>query len=213
MKQKELRIEIRARNNVLYHAIYDVFESVAEFCRITKLCPSTIGNLLNLKIHPWKKIQRYNRHQVIWKFSVGEYKDSCFKLAEVLGFSPEELFPSRLYFAAFRGAISGIIELDIKEIPFSALPELPASIENQPDKFYEKIDLQKSVQRKLNYLSSIEARVLSMRFGLGDLPEYTLREIADTIDMPILRIKQIIQEALRKLRRPNGTKYLKSFCD
>jgi RNA polymerase primary sigma factor len=67
----------------------------------------------------------------------------------------------------------------------------------------EKID---SVRRVLAGLEPRDARVLSLRFGIGALGDnrpHTLDEIARDVGLTRERIRQIEKEALRKLRDPD----------
>ncbi len=48
-----------------------------------------------------------------------------------------------------------------------------------------------------------------MRFGIGCDREYTLHEIAQRVNLSRERIRQIEVQALRRLRDPEGARYLR----
>ena len=62
-------------------------------------------------------------------------------------------------------------------------------------------------------LSPREARVLKMRFGIGERSNHTLEEVGQDFEVTRERIRQIEAKALRKLRHQSRSKILKSFVD
>ncbi len=62
-------------------------------------------------------------------------------------------------------------------------------------------------------LTSREAQVLRMRFGLDGGAERTLAEIGESFDLTRERIRQIETQALRKLRLPTRAKRLRAIFD
>ena len=68
-------------------------------------------------------------------------------------------------------------------------------------------------RRVLETLSDREARVLAMRFGIGDSSNHTLEEVGQDFEVTRERIRQIEAKALRKLRHPSRSKMLKGFIE
>ncbi|HGG58811.1 MAG TPA: RNA polymerase sigma factor RpoD [Gammaproteobacteria bacterium] len=62
-------------------------------------------------------------------------------------------------------------------------------------------------------LTSREAKVLRMRFGIGMNTDHTLEEVGKQFDVTRERIRQIEAKALRKLRHPSRSDMLRSFLD
>ncbi|MCQ2385785.1 MAG: RNA polymerase sigma factor RpoD, partial [Clostridia bacterium] len=60
-------------------------------------------------------------------------------------------------------------------------------------------------------LTPREADVLKLRFGLIDGKAYTLEEVGEIFQITRERIRQIEAKALRKLRHPSRSKYLKDY--
>jgi RNA polymerase primary sigma factor len=62
-------------------------------------------------------------------------------------------------------------------------------------------------------LAPREARVLRMRFGIGERANRTLEEVGQDFDVTRERIRQIEAKALRKLRHPSRSGSLKGFLE
>jgi RNA polymerase primary sigma factor len=68
-------------------------------------------------------------------------------------------------------------------------------------------------QGVLETLTSREAKVLRMRFGIDMNTDHTLEEVGKQFDVTRERIRQIEAKALRKLRHPSRAEYLRTFVD
>ena len=75
------------------------------------------------------------------------------------------------------------------------------------------INLREQIEEALKSLTEREAKVLKMRFGLGDGNEHTLEEVGQQFKVTRERIRQIEAKALRKLKHPTRSRKLKSFTD
>jgi len=73
--------------------------------------------------------------------------------------------------------------------------------------------LQKATETILSSLTSREAKVLRMRFGIGMNTDHTLEEVGKQFDVTRERIRQIEAKALRKLRHPTRSEHLRSFLE
>ena len=65
----------------------------------------------------------------------------------------------------------------------------------------------------LSSLTSREAKVLRMRFGIDMNTDHTLEEVGKQFDVTRERIRQIEANALRKLRHPSRSDMLRSFLE
>jgi len=72
---------------------------------------------------------------------------------------------------------------------------------------------QEQIREVLSTLSEREAKVLRLRFGLGDGTPRTLEEVGTVFHVTRERVRQIEAKALRKLRHPLRSKKLKSYID
>jgi RNA polymerase primary sigma factor len=71
--------------------------------------------------------------------------------------------------------------------------------------------LREAIQNALAVLSERERQVLELRFGLVDGKEHTLEEVGQYFNVTRERIRQIESKALRKLRHPTRSRYLRDF--
>jgi RNA polymerase primary sigma factor len=85
------------------------------------------------------------------------------------------------------------------------LPSPPESVIHQ--------SLKEHIEEALKTLTDREAKVLKMRFGLGDGNEHTLEEVGQQFKVTRERIRQIEAKALRKLKHPTRSKKLRSFTN
>ncbi len=73
--------------------------------------------------------------------------------------------------------------------------------------------LREVMRDKLSDLTSREAKILRMRFGIDMNSDHTLEEVGRQFNVTRERIRQIEDKALRKLRHPSRTDHLRSFLD
>jgi len=71
--------------------------------------------------------------------------------------------------------------------------------------------LREQVQDALAAISERERQVLELRFGLVDGKDHTLEEVSRYFNVTRERIRQIEAKALRKLRHPTRSRYLKEY--
>jgi RNA polymerase primary sigma factor len=71
--------------------------------------------------------------------------------------------------------------------------------------------LREAMNSALAVLSERERQVLELRFGLMDGKEHTLEEVGQYFNVTRERIRQIESKALRKLRHPTRSRFLRDF--
>lgn len=71
--------------------------------------------------------------------------------------------------------------------------------------------LQTEINKQLQTLNEREQLIIEMRFGLNDRPQHTLEQVGNYFGLTRERIRQIEAKALRKLRLPNRSRYLRDF--
>ena len=82
-----------------------------------------------------------------------------------------------------------------------------------PSDFATFEGLCKSTHDVLSGLTSREAKVLRMRFGIEMNTDHTLEEVGKQFDVTRERIRQIEAKALRKLRHPSRSEKLRTFLE
>lgn len=73
--------------------------------------------------------------------------------------------------------------------------------------------LKEQLRDTLDTLTDREENILRLRFGLDDDHTRTLEEIGNVFDITRERIRQIESKALRKLRHPSRSKWLKNYLE
>ena len=73
--------------------------------------------------------------------------------------------------------------------------------------------LKEQIADVLSTLSEREARVLELRFGIGDGISHTLEQVGQEFGVTRERIRQIEAKALKKLRHPSHSRKLRDFLD
>jgi RNA polymerase primary sigma factor len=74
-------------------------------------------------------------------------------------------------------------------------------------------DLAGKMHAMLDALTPREAKILRMRFGIGEQGEHTLEQVGAAFGVTRERIRQIEAQALKKLMRPSRSASLRSFLD
>lgn len=194
----DLRVEMRLRNNVLWHAIFDVYPSVAAFGRALGYDDAgrfgEIGGYLNLTRAPYGKFGPLLMAR---------------KISEFTGIGIGELFPPHLYVGI---ATRAAIEMPSEHfLPLAAAKRLAIA----PAQFdaVNALELKEQIQAALESLTPTERKVIVQRFGLDGGDVRTCDEIGLNFFHPVTagRIHQIEMKALRKLRHPSRSRALKQY--
>ncbi len=200
----DLRLEMRVKNNVLWHAIFDVYESVSVFCRAhpeVQHSQSAISDLMRFKSSPFKKN--------------GSYREICVRIASLVGVYMEELFPAHLY--------EHITESEkvVEVSSFAALPgvvrkeilSLHAPSEHAPEILFDLRALEERIDSVLTTLTYREREIIKYRYGLCGYEEQTLEQLGALFHVTRSRIREIEAKAICKLRRPVRSRQLKEFVE
>lgn len=192
-QRHSLRLELRVRNNVLWHAVFDVYLSVSEFCRASGLSQYKVGVWLNLKGSP------YNLKD-------GTLTKLAQKACEVTGLGASELFPPDLY--ASKLPTTMVAELPLERLlPLMAAQHL--TLPPAQEEAVEQAECGEALDAALATLTPREAMVVRGRFGLGDDDAKTLDEVGTMLNLGKSRVREVEQEALRKLRDPERSRVLR----
>lgn len=74
-------------------------------------------------------------------------------------------------------------------------------------------DMKKGIDRVLSELTEREQSIIRKRFGLGEDMPHTLEEVGLEFDVTRERVRQIEGKAMRKLRHPSRSKWLRAFIE
>ncbi len=92
----------------------------------------------------------------------------------------------------------------------SLLDILPNDDSPMADRGLVSESLSTEIERALQVLTPREREIIKSFFGIG-CQEMTLEEIGERLDLTRERVRQIKEKAIRKLKKPNASKLLKTF--
>jgi hypothetical protein len=185
--QKEIRVEARLRNNILYHLIFDNYKSVAEFCRAHKTTQmAAIGELLNLKTSP---LALDKEGEVIG------YRTLPKRLAKIFKRLPEDIFPANIYKLPKTEAA---IEIGFDAI---AMNREELLIENMGFKNIDNMQVKRDIEESMSDIPLRSREILKARMD-GDTLEVVAKKHKTTRE----NVRQIEQKTLRLLRHPSRAK-------
>lgn len=172
-----------------------IMQALAEQSRIVRLPLNRIGSLTKVSKTFADLEQKFQR------------EPSTQEVAEVIGVTAEEIADS-LRIAGRHVSV---------DAPFSQgedgslLDVLSDVNESNPESEMMAESLIKEVQRSLATLTTREAEVLSLYFGLNRKESLTLEEIGDKFNLTRERVRQIKEKATRRLRHTVRSRTLKSY--
>ncbi len=172
-----------------------ILQASAEQSRIVRLPLNRVGSLNKLRRTLSELEQKYKR------------EPSPDEMAEMLDVSTAEVVDTI--------KISGKqVSMDapfIKGEENSLLDVLENDNEDTPDSGLMNDSLRKEVQRALSTLIQREADVISFYFGLNGEHSMTLGEISEKLNLTRERVRQIKEDAIRRLRHTSRSEALKTY--
>ncbi len=172
-----------------------ILQALAEQSRIVRLPLNRVGSLNKISKTFSELEQKFER------------EPSPEELAEVLEVSASEVVDTM--------KISGRhVSMDA---PFvqgeenSLLDVLENDGDEKPDDGLMTDSLRKEVQRALSTLTSREADVITLYFGLNGEHAMTLEEIGEKFNLTRERVRQIKEKAIRRLRHTSRSKTIKPY--
>ena len=81
----------------------------------------------------------------------------------------------------------------------------------QPVEVATAAALERQTNRVLGTLTPREEQVLRLRFGIGERLDHTLEDVGARFAVTRERVRQIESKAIRKLRHPTRSRYLRAF--
>jgi len=172
-----------------------IMQALAEQSRIVRLPLNRVGSLTKISKTFAELEQKFQR------------EPSTEEVAEKIGLTPEEVTASLRI---------GGRHLSV-DAPFSQgeegslLDVLSDANESSPESEMMAESLVKEVQRSLATLTSREADVISLYFGLNQKQSMTLEEIGYKFDLTRERVRQIKEKATRRLKHASRSRTLKSY--
>jgi DNA-directed RNA polymerase sigma subunit (sigma70/sigma32) len=187
----EIRAELRLRNAAVLRARKARKWSQARLAAEAKITQHNVSD-----------VERMQFKQVATR-------EAALKIAVVLTLPPEEVLPPDMEENIVAEAYM------TKDVNVNAILDYAARFNSRmilpaPDDIEEISNISKVLAEIVNELPPRERDIITMRYGLGDSPEYTLQECGDKFGISRERVDQIAQGVLAKLRHPVRANKLKS---
>jgi len=186
---KELEVEIRIRSNLLKERRTKLGLTIPELSCLLGVSVASYSELELLKVSPVTK-------RGVWRVA-------AVALADFYHVSLKELFPD-----AVMDIKKNVIRSKLNKDEI--VPMLTGHQErllSSPDQVFDKLELRSQIEKVLDTLSPKEAFILRSYFIAGK----TEREIGESLGVGAGRVNQVGARALRKIRHPSRSKYLKPF--
>jgi RNA polymerase primary sigma factor len=172
-----------------------IMQALAEQSRIVRLPLNRISSLTKVSKTFAELEQKFQR------------EPSTEEVADIIGVTPEEILDS-LRIAGRHVSVDAPFSQSEEN---SLLDVLSDVNESNPESAMIAESLIQEVQRSLRTLTTREAEVLSLYFGLNREESLTLEEIADKFNLTRERVRQIKEKATRRLRHTAKNRTLKSY--
>jgi len=187
MTRKEVRIEIKVRNNLILtkmeeRGIFTVAELVEQ---IPSIARGHVYKLIAMKLSG--------------RNLDGTWRSAALALSEFFQCMPEDLFSDEQQVVALE------TNRTTAEVGFAQIQQIMAP-QFRPDQLAEAAELKRTIHAQLLKLSAREQRVIALRFGFNGQKERTYDEIGEMFDVCRERIRQIETTALRKLSHPSRSR-------
>lgn len=171
-----------------------ILQALAEQSRIVRLPLNQVGSLNKIN----KAFQRFEQEH--------ERKPSAEELAEVLDIPVEKIADtlkmSGRHVSVDAPFVEGEDNCLIDVMVNEDSPNADRGLINE--------SLTREVDRALGLLTAREADILRKFFGIG-VPEKTLEEIGEDLDLTRERVRQIKEKAIKKLQQSTRSNVLKSY--
>jgi RNA polymerase primary sigma factor len=174
-----------------------ILQALAEQARIVRLPLNKIGT-----------INRINRaySELEQKF---ERPPSAEELAEILECSAEEIKQSLAHSGRHVSMDAPLVDGD--DSSSSMYDVLLHDTLASPDKDLVVESLRSDIERSLCTLTTREADVVRLYYGLNGKHALTLEEIGERFDLTRERVRQIKEKAIRRLKHTSRSRMLKSY--
>ena len=174
-----------------------VMQAISEQSRIVRLPLNKIGNITKIN-RTFAQLEQ-----------IHEREPSVYEVAEVLDITSAEV-KDVLKIAGRHISVDAPLTSDSESNTMLDLMSEKDSILN-PDKDLMTESLRYEIERSFSTLSSREAEVLRLYFGINCKAAFTLEEIGEKFALTRERVRQIKEKSLRKLKHTSRCKLLKTY--
>ncbi len=169
---------------------------------------------IRIPVHMTEKINKYTRMKQTLTLELGR-EPSDEDLEKATGFDMEIIKKIKEYDVEPKSLYGKVGEEEDSELQ-DFIPDNNTNVEKAAMLVALRQDIEKVLTPVVNPtqgLTERECKVIRERFGLDDGRPKTLQEVGMEFGVTRERIRQIEAKALRKLRHPSRSKYLKDYVD
>ena len=182
----------------IYYAVWwirqSILQALAEQSRIVRLPLNQVGSLNKIN----KALGKFEQEN--------ERQPSNDELAEMIEVPKEKIADTLRVSGRHVSVDAPFVEGEDN----SLLDVLPNDDSPSADRGLVSESLSTEIERALQILTPREREIIKSFFGIG-CQEMTLEEIGERLDLTRERVRQIKEKAIRKLKKPNASKLLKTY--
>lgn len=195
---EEYRLKFVIKNNLILTAIEDLgYTNLHKFSKDNQVSLTGLYDLINLKDPPIG--------------SGGNFSKVAKQLMEVLGACPTDLWTEeQLTLTLKKNSEEKNLSKEALRVALRSDARSLIGLDYPEQEVAEKEAVQ-VVSEALDSLTPREAKVLKLRYGIGEEDEHTLEEVGEKFKVTRDRIRQIEVKALRHMRHPSRSEKLRTL--
>lgn len=172
-----------------------ILQALAEQSRIVRLPLNKIGSINKVNSAFARLEQEFQR------------EPTALEIAEVLDMAPKEVREALKVNTRHLSMDAPLVSEEENTLYDVMLSSDSAS----PDASLLDESLQREINRSLSTLSTREADIIKLYYGLGGEPPYSLEEIGKLFSLTRERVRQIKEKAIKRLKSTSRNKILKTY--
>ena len=195
---EEYRLKFIIKNNLILTAIEDMgYTNLHKFSKDTHVSLTGLYDLINLKDPP---------------IGVGgNFSKVAKQLMEALGACPTDLWTEeQLTLTLKKNSQEKNLSKEALRVALRSDARSLIGLDYPEQEVAEKEAVQ-AVSEALDSLTPREAKILKLRFGIGEEDEHSLDEVGEKFEVSRARVRMLEMKALRKMRHPSRSEKLRSF--
>jgi RNA polymerase sigma factor (sigma-70 family) len=195
---EEYRLKFVIKNNLILTAIEDMgYTNLHKFSKDTHVSLTGLYDLINLKDPP---------------IGVGgNFSKVAKQLMEALGACPTDLWTEeQLTLTLKKNSQEKNLSKEALRVALRSDARSLIGLDYPEQEVAEKEAVQ-AVSEALDSLTPREAKILKLRFGIGEEDEHSLEEAGEKFKVSRERIRMMEAKALRKMRHPSRSEKLRTL--
>lgn len=172
-----------------------ILQALAEQARIVRLPLNKIGSINKVNNTFARLEQEFQR------------EPTPYEIADILDIAPKEV-KEALKVSSRHVSMDAPLKQDEENTLYDVLLSSDAS---SPDSELLDDSLRREIERSLSTLSTREADIVKLYYGLNGEPPYSLEEIGKLFNLTRERVRQIKEKAIKRLKHTYRSKILRSY--